>query len=417
MTANRPSEPPSSAVSNETRHASVFFRLRQSLPWPPRPETGWILWAALFVYVSIEILSGSEHSVVRSYRVAAQNWIAGERLYQDDGAGFIYLPHAAVAFVPFAVLPRVTGEICWRFVTIGVFVLGLWRFARLAAQEHGIDLFGLMSLISVPLAFSCARNGQSTLPMAGLMLLATADLADQRWWRATLWLTLGMILKPLTIVLVLLAAAIYPAMRGRLCAGIAAVCCFPFLFQRFDYVMATHKDCIHALQVAHRVGVEGYWAQLFGMLRVFGLEVPQQVQTLTRLVAAVATLGLCWYAQRRYGSARANVSLYVLTALYLMLFNPRTENNTYAMLGPALAVTAGRMLFVTRQKAQGYLVLGCAVVTLASYEVGKLFVPTIQAVFLAPLATCVFAVIVVVELCRRTTDMDNEPQVTSNTNG
>ncbi len=52
--------------------------------------------------------------------------------------------------------------------------------------------------------------------MAGLMMLATVDLVDKRWWRAAAYLSLGLAIKPLCLVLVLLAAVLYPATMWRL---------------------------------------------------------------------------------------------------------------------------------------------------------------------------------------------------------
>jgi len=69
-----------------------------------------------------------------------------------------------------------------------------------------------------------------------------------------------------------------------------------------------------------------------------GVAVPETVQTILRLVAALGTLALCWQSRRRHDAVRSAAYVFALSVAYLMLFSPRTENNTYAMLGPAIAV-------------------------------------------------------------------------------
>jgi hypothetical protein len=82
----------------------------------------------------------------------------------------------------------VAGEVIWRLVNIAVFAFGIFHFARLVGGSSGKGLFPLMTLVTLPLAWDCARNGQATLVITGLMLLAVVDIVRTRWWRAVLWL-------------------------------------------------------------------------------------------------------------------------------------------------------------------------------------------------------------------------------------
>src|SRR5687768_7977399 len=90
----------------------------------------WGLWLAITLVVLAMTLAGSKRSVTTSYRQAAQQWLAGGPMYNDDGAGFLYLPSAAVLFVPFALLPDSAGEVLWRVLTIGTFAAGVWRLVQ-----------------------------------------------------------------------------------------------------------------------------------------------------------------------------------------------------------------------------------------------------------------------------------------------
>ena len=365
----------------------------------PAVRNAWIIWGLLLTIVSIIIVCGNTKTVTPAYRQGATSWLQGTDLYLYEGEGFIYFPQAAVAFVPFALLPLEVSEILWRCLIIGIFTAGLWRLGGLARREGGHELFPLMTLVCVPMVWSSLRNGQSTIPMTGLMMLATVDLADSRWWRATLWLSLGLIFKPLIIVFVLLTLALHPPMRWRLLLGAIGVFLLPFLLQRTGYVWAQYAACLEMFSQANSIGNEKYYAQIFGMLRVAGIEIPSAWQNGARALAAVATLGVCYLAKRRHSVVHAHLLLYALAAIYLMLFNPRTENNTYSHLAPAFAVFGSQALLAGQRRGLAIYYLCCALAVLGSWEIGRLFVPPLQAVFLAPLGCLGFALPIVIDAC------------------
>jgi hypothetical protein len=360
--------------------------------------TAWIAWGILLAVVSTIILCGNTKTVTPSYRQGATSWLQGTDLYLYEGEGFIYLPQAAVAFVPFALLPLEASEILWRCLILGIFTAGLWRMAGLARREAGWELFSLMTLVCIPMVWSSMRNGQSTIPMTGLMMLATVDLADSRWWRATIWLSLALVFKPLIVVFALLTFALHAPMRWRLIVGAIGVFLFPFLLQRTGYVWAQYAACLEMFGQANSVGNERYYAQIFGMLRVAGLEVPSVWQNGTRVLAAVATLGVCYLAKRRKSAVQSHLLLYALAAIYLMLFNPRTENNTYSHLAPALAVF-GSLALLGQRRGLAAFYLCCSLAVLGSWEIGRLVVPPPQAVWLAPLGCLAFAIPIVIDAC------------------
>ena len=173
------------------------------------------------------VAAGSQRSVVPAYRMAAQQWYAGEDIYSGDGRGFIYLPQAAVLFGPFAILPPILGDVLWRVVTVGTFALGVYRLAAVVRPDQNVSLFPLATCVALPMAWDGARNGQSTLPMAGFLMIAVADAAARRWTRAAVWLALGLAIKPLAAVGILLMGAIHREMRARLLTGLVVVAALP----------------------------------------------------------------------------------------------------------------------------------------------------------------------------------------------
>ncbi len=250
-------------------------------------------------------------------------------------------------------------------LTIGSFAVGIRRLSTLAGRGLSVDLFPLLTLAALPPALSCARNGQSTLIMTATMLLATVELAvvdsdavepanarskSARLWLATLWLSLSLAFKPLALPMLLLVGALDRRMAWRLVLGVAAVLAFPFLFQSSHYVVSQYGKSLEMLRASSHCGMIELWAQPFSVLGSVGVNISEGAQTLVRMAAAVVTLVLCWQAQRRHATPRAMEYLFSFSALYILLFNLRTENNTYAMLGPAIGLFTARWIVLSRHR-------------------------------------------------------------------
>jgi alpha-1,2-mannosyltransferase len=354
-------------------------------------KAAWAGWVVLAVATAVIIAMGSGRTVVPAYREGAVYWLAGTKLYWHLGVGgFVYLPQAAVLFIPFALLPVMAGEMLWRFVIIGVFALGIFRFAGLARGRSEKEWFPLMTLVSLPLAWDCARNGQATLAMTGLMLLAVTDVARERWWRAAVWIALGISVKPLVVVLALLVMAIHRPLSWRVPAALAVAALVPFLTQRPGYVMEQYTLFWKSLTTAVHVGaVDKGWTTPFNALQVLGVVVPEKVQTVLRVTAAFGTLALCWLSRRRHDAVRSAVFLFSFAVVYLMLFSPRTENNTYAMLGPVIGVFLAGAAARDTRKWEGALLSGIAFAILGGRMIERLATPHAGASWVSPLmASC-----------------------------
>ena len=351
----------------------------------------WAIWVGLLLVVSVRLLGGERRTVTDAYEQAAQHWMAGEPMYEMSGRGFLYFPQAAIVYAPFASVGDPWGDILWRFCGIALFGWSILRISRVMAPGDPEFHLGIV-FVSALLCFSCLRNGQSTLPMTALMLLAAECIYQRRWNRAALCLALGFAVKPLVLVMLLLAAAVVPQLRVRLAVGLVLVLLTPFLLQNPAYVLEQYQDCFAMMRVAHDLGHQDWWAQTFGMLRTVGVHIAGSMQTGVRLAAALVTLCATVIVFRRSPEARRPVWLFTLSAVYLLLFNPRTENNTYCLLGPALGMFyAEELIAKNRRWHAGGLIL-LALLTLGSYELGKLMTPSgMPPVWLAPLACCAFA--------------------------
>ena len=367
---------------------------------PINVRIAWILWVALFVVATLSSFGGHRRNVTHHYRAASERWFRSQELYSNDGDGFLYFPQSAVLYSPFAFLPSDVGEILWRAVILGVFASGVFRLARLAGRTSGIEFFPLTTMFCLPLAFSSERNGQATLIMAGLMMLATVELVDKHWWRAAAYLSLGLAIKPLCLVLVLLAAILYPATVWRLVACVLVWTVMPFLTADASYVIHQYGSCVHMFQVAADRGSDANWAQLFGMLQVAGIHVPASWQSVARVLAAAGALALAWHAQRRLHSEWAGAYCYALAICYLMLFNPRTENNSYSALAPVIGILCCRDVLAHRRfsRLTWYIILSLGIT--GTYYVGILVTGPKLTMWLAPLMGACFTVVAVADLFR-----------------
>ena len=76
-----------------------------------------------------------------------------------------------------------------------------------------------------------------------------------------------------------------------------------------------------------------------------------------------------------------------------MLFNPRTENNTYAMIGPFVGLYVAQCYLVWQRNGLAIACAACGLAMLGSYELGRFILPDIPPVWLAPLACSIFTLI------------------------
>jgi hypothetical protein len=209
---------------------------------------------------------------------------------------------------------------------------------------------------------------------------------------------MGVALKPLAVVMLLLMGGVHAPLRWRLPLAVAAVLAAPFLMQAPTYVAAQYAGCWEMFHAANDFGYVPRWSQPFAALEVWGLAVPRVVQTMLRVLAAGLTLGLALYAHRKWQPPRAAIWTFTLAACYLMLFNPRTENNTYSCLGPAIGLAFALSWGRPGQYwlAASHVIVAIGVV--AGWSLSRVVASGVPPIWLAPLAATIFAGICVREI-------------------
>jgi hypothetical protein len=354
----------------------------------------WLLFA--LIVGLIVAIQPDRRTVTLEYRQASEKWWAGhESLYDTSQVGYLYLPQAAILYTPYQLLPKRLGEPLWRWTGLALLGLGLWRVACLLHPSEREHLFFLATLLVIPSALSSARNGQVNLPLAGLMLLAVADLARARWNTATLWLLLAILLKPIALAPALLAAACFAPLRLRLIGGLLLSLGVAYFHPSAAYVTAEYHHFLEKLALAGQPLVKDNFSDFFGMLWHWGLHpAPMLISTL-RILAAGLVLLLSLLLMRRFRGDQVMQAFGVmlLAALYLMLFNPRTEENSYVMLAAFTALLAARDLMTGNARRGGMLVLFCLLLAVENY--GTPIFPLTR-IWCKPFLTSLFLLILVV---------------------
>jgi hypothetical protein len=327
-----------------------------------------------------------------AYAHGAQRWLAGEELYPEGGTGFIYLPQSALLYAPLTLLPRAVEQIVWRFLTIGLFAAGICRLCGLARNSSPVEFFPLVSLLVLPKAWAGVIHGQAAAAMAGLSMLAIGEIARQHWGRAAALLIAALAFKPLAIVLILLAGALYRPLTGRLLLGIAGLFLVPYLTHRPDYVTAQYVASIDMFDKAAQMGQTTEWPHLFSLASLGGLEIGAAWRTALRLAAALGTLALCLRVKSEIGNPKSEITIYALATVYLLLFNPRTENNSYLILAPIMALLCVRAYFFEDRAVRAALLLAGTIALFAGHEICQLLTPQFGFVWISPLVCLIFSI-------------------------
>jgi hypothetical protein len=189
-------------------------------------------------------------------------------------------------------------------------------------------------------------------------------------------------------------------MRWRLLAGTVSVALFPYLTQSSSYVTLQYivwRESMHAVVELERTVA---FAQIFRVLEIVNRTVPPHMQTIVRLGAAGGLLGLMWLVRRRIPVARYGIYLFTLTTAYVLLLNPRTENNGYAFLSPAIGLFLAEAFLVERNWPRGVIFSVIAAGTLGGYELAVLIAPDVPPIWLAPLMAIGFLAVTAVCLHR-----------------
>jgi hypothetical protein len=325
-----------------------FSMLRRStLSLPTRDERlmrrlALVCWAVLLTAVAGRLLLERivQHSVYSVFESAGRNWIDGRPLYGNPDSLFRYSPIVAAAFAPWTLLPPRAAEILWRIGSAAAFLAALFAFLRTCVPA--IDARGRWAVLlgSLPLGLMSVNNGQANILLGALLFFALADAARERWNRCAAALAAAVLLKLWPIAAAGLLIVAFPGgLAPRFIAWIAAGLAAPFLFQRWDYVVAAYQSWFAYLPSDTRIdfnlldGNRDFWL----VNKLVGQPLASDQYHLLQLATAGALAATVAWLRRRVAGEHVLAFIAFAGTIWMLGFGPATESCTYSLMGPLLA--------------------------------------------------------------------------------
>ena len=361
---------------------------------------GLFLWIVALVFIGWKVLfEPGNHTVVNHYLSGGERWVERIDLYTGPH-GFIYMPLFASFFAMFTKLSIFWVDAFWRLILISLTFYGLFSLTRALCEknkqsEHIWQWFGLVSLVALPIAFSGLRNGQMNVVLSAVMILVTARLIEERWKFAAVVLALVISLKPTFAVFFLLVAALYRPLWWRLPPLILLFLALPFAIAGLEYSVQQYLNFMKMSQEAMILGMEEpNWATFFNIApQLFGFYVPDNIQVSIKIPLALLTLMLCYRTLRSTDPVTGAMTVLTLASGYHMLFNPRSVNTDYVIIGSVMAFWFAAATLLWKDKALAWMVGLNAFVILQAYELSKLVTPEHHS-WVNPLAALAFTMLV-----------------------
>ena len=321
------------------------------------------LWLAAFGAVAVMVaLKPHKRTVTNLYHAAVERWVARLPLY-DGPSGMNYLPSFVPVFAPFHVFPLPVAEVIWRGVAYAGLAFGLFWFVRQIGNSRRERAAALITLLALPLSLPALRNGQANAHLGVVLLLAAVALAAERWTMAAVMLGLAVAIKPLGLAAIGLAWMAYPALWWRLGIAVAVVFGVPFISAPPDYVIEQFGEAFRNLRECAAV-TEDRFADLNGLLRAIGTPLSTSASLVARGGAAMLFAGIAFTKLRVLPVRERALAWLMISASYLMLFNPMNEANSYVILASPLALWAWELFLVGRRRLAWGLVAALATMSL-----------------------------------------------------
>jgi Glycosyltransferase family 87 len=312
------------------------------------------VWLVIFLGLAVRTLANPNRATAFTvYRLAGSHWLSAQHLY-GDWRGFVYSPIAAVFFAPFGNLPPGWGNLCWTWLNAGLFLLGV--AAVLASGIYpGIKPRhrGIVFLLIVPLVLGNLDTGQANPTVIGLLLLAVAAVPAERWSLAALCVAIATYFKiyPLAVGLILFLIA--PRKFGwRLLLALLVLGALPFLFQHWSYVSEQYHEWVATRSADDRrlYPLKDVPLDLWFLLVRFGhLPIPGFAYSAFQVLSGGAIALFCLVGVRKnWPKERVLAGMLALVCIWMTLFGPATEIQTYVLLAPAVVLTLVNALLYPR---------------------------------------------------------------------
>lgn len=260
------------------------------------------------------------------FRQAYYHLLSGADLYSlypaEHWDYYKYSPAFALLFAPFALLPTGVGLALWNLLNTAVLLRGLQRIGLPSAIALAASLAFLLPELLVSI-----QNSQSNALIAGLLLLALADLQADRPGRFSLWVSLTVAIKLFGVVALVFGLLYAKRLRltGWVILCLLALALLPSLLLGWEGLLTQYRSWGALLAADHDASI-GFSVQ--GWLTTwFGYGGPK-----TYVLAVGAVLFLLPLVRQRYWRHPTYQRLILASVLlWVVIFNHKAESPTFVI--------------------------------------------------------------------------------------
>jgi hypothetical protein len=321
------------------------------------------LWSAILLGICIRIgLVSRDHDVFATYANAGKRWINAQTLYTYT-RGFVYSPLVAALFAPLSWFPLWLGGILWRLLTSSVFLAAIFLWLK-EGLHKGIaqSRYWLVFLLVLPLSLGNFNNGQVNPLITGLLMIAIVAAHRRQWTLSAVCLGLTAYLKIYPISVGLLLVLLYPRQLGwRLFVTLLLMGAFAFLLQNPNYVLEQYQRWVGTRAADDRRMNMDISPRDFAMLlKALQVNLSSRIFLVLQLLAGIGVAAACIYGRiRNWSEDRLLIVIFNLGTCWMLLFGPSTEDATYAMIAPPIALAMAQA-FGRRKSLDWSGILLCA---------------------------------------------------------
>jgi hypothetical protein len=327
----------------------------------------WGIWLAAvtggLIYTVNWVAGGKCGVALCEYLLFIENFRAGKPLYVLNGLhGFHYLPIMLIIGTPLSWVSTPMAGAIFGLLSTGFLATSVWRLAAAISPKHPITATGSILLAGAVAATNSVVLLQMQTPMTAAMICAAVAGMAGRWRALALWLVFASAIKPLAIVMAMLAFATVPQTRMPFVAGFAVLLLVPFGFGDWNYLLAQYADYAGQLAtITH--ATPGHWyaqTEISTLLKAIGLDLGSGARLAIGVAAAIGVLILAWRIAAMAVARATAFALLILATCYIGLFNPRQENVSFIVVAPGIAALA--MVYLQRNVAdwRGWLWIALA---------------------------------------------------------
>jgi hypothetical protein len=300
------------------------------------------LWVTVLLIILIRIwLFSHSHDVFGTYADAGRKWTAAQPLYTYT-RGFVYSPLVAAFFAPFSWLPISLGSVLWRLLTAATFVGAIFWWLRAAINSQiPKSSYVFVFLLILPLSLGNFNNGQVNPMIIGLLMIAIVAASEKLWIVSALALGSSAYLKIYPLSVGLLLVLLYPRQLGwRLALTLILMGALTFVLQRPSYVLEQYQRWFSTRAADdRRMNLDIAPRDFTMLLRLLHIYLSARLVLMLQILAGAAAAAVCVVGQiRKWSERRLLICVFATGTCWMLLFGPATEDATYAMIAPALAI-------------------------------------------------------------------------------